>query len=464
VKIRKIRVPFRGIFTTFVLKNKIMAKNLFLTNRFFIGLGILIVVFLAAFPFKILFPVAQAMLVMFVAMALADTILLFHRNTRLSATRTPPNLMSLGDSNRIGLRVENPTGYDWQLKVIDELPFQFQKRDFELEMTVQAGRFAETTYDLTPTERGEYHFGDILLLAASSLGLVQRRFRIPAAAMVPTYPSVIQMKKYELKAVKQIANQYGIKKIRRLGHSYEFEQIKTYVPGDDIRTLNWKASGRRATLMVNQYEDERSQQVYCILDKSRVMRLPFNGLTLLDHSINATLVISNIILQKKDRVGLFTFSDKLGTTLAADAHPRQLQRILEELYHQKEGSNEANYELLYYAVRKLVRGRSLLMFFTNYESVFALERALPTLRLLNDLHLLVVVFFKNTEIETFALEDAENTESIYNQVVAQKYTREKMQMVQILRQHGIQAILTRPEDLSIHTINKYLELKSRGLI
>jgi uncharacterized protein (DUF58 family) len=175
-------------------------------------------------------------------------------------------------------------------------------------------------------------------------------------------------------------------------------------------------------------------------------------------------VISNIILQKKDRVGLFTFSDKLGTTLAADAHPRQLQRILEELYHQKEGNSEANYELLYYAVRKLVRGRSLLLFFTNYESLFALERALPTLRLLNELHLLVVVFFKNTEIEAFAQQDAENTETIYNQAVAQKYVREKMQMVQVLRQHGIQAILTRPEDLSIHTINKYLELKARGLI
>jgi uncharacterized protein (DUF58 family) len=219
--------------------------------------------------------------VLFVAMSVADAILLFHRRTRLDATRNAPTLMSLGDPNPIQLRIQNPTGYNWHLKVIDEIPFQFQKRDFELQMTVKAGESTETTYDLTPTERGEYHFGDILLFATSNLGLIRRRFRVEAAAMIPTYPSVIQMKKYQLKAVKQIANQYGIKKIRRLGHSYEFEQIKTYVPGDDIRTLNWKASGRRANLMVNQYEDERSQQVYCILDKSRVMRLPFNELTLL---------------------------------------------------------------------------------------------------------------------------------------------------------------------------------------
>lgn len=281
---------------------------------------------------------------------------------------------------------------------------------------------------------------------------------------VPVYPSVLQMKKFELKTLQQIAHQSGIKKIRRLGHSYEFEQIKNYVAGDDFRSLNWKASSRRAQVMVNQYEDERSQQVYCIIDKSRVMRMPFGGLTLMDHAINTCLVISNIILQKKDKAGLFSFSDKLGSTLNADNSPNQLSRILYELYREKEGKGEASYELLYYAVRKLIKGRSLLILFTNFESMFALERILPTLRLLNNLHLLVVVFFKNTEVEDFTKKEATTTEEIYHQTIAQKLMNDKLQMMQKLRQYGIQTILTRPEDLSINTINKYLELKSRGLI
>jgi uncharacterized protein (DUF58 family) len=296
------------------------------------------------------------------------------------------------------------------------------------------------------------------------LGLMERHFVMPAEKMIPVYPSVIQMKNFELKAFKQIAHQSGIKKIRRLGHSYEFEQIKNYVAGDDFRAVNWKASSRRAALMVNQYEDERSQQVYCIIDKSRVMRMPFGGLTLLDHAINTALVMSNIILQKKDKAGLLTFSDKIGTTLAADNAPSQLGRILHELYREKEGKGEASYELLYYAVRNLIRGRSLLLFFTNFESTFALERVLPTLRLLNNLHLLVVVFFVNTEIEDFAKAEVQTTEDIYHQTIAQKALNEKVQMMQKLRQYGIQTILTRPEDLNINTINKYLELKSRGFI
>jgi uncharacterized protein (DUF58 family) len=194
------------------------------------------------------------------------------------------------------------------------------------------------------------------------------------------------------------------------------------------------------------------------------MKMPFGGLTLMDHSINAALVMSNIILQKKDKAGLLSFSDKLGSTLAADNSPNQLGRILHELYREKEGKGEASYELLYYAVRRLVRGRSLLLLFTNFESQFALERVLPTLRKINNMHVLVVVFFINTEIEEFAKQEAKTTEDIYHQTIAQKFRDEKTQMMQKLRQYGIQTILTRPEDLNINTINKYLELKSRGVI
>ncbi len=409
-------------------------------------------------------PFAQTAFVVVCGVVLADYGLLFNKNTQLSATRRTPKLLSLGDANRITLDISNRSNQRLQVSLIDEIPFQFQKRDFDMHLSMAANEARRTDYELKPTERGEYHFGKINLFAASRLGLVQRRFQSDVEKMVPVYPSVIQMKNFELMALRQIAHQSGIKKIRRLGHSYEFEQIKNYVAGDDFRAINWKASGRRNVLMVNQYEDEKAQQVYCIIDKSRVMRMPFGGLTLMDHSINAALVMSNIILQKKDKAGLLTFSDKLGSTLAADNSPNQLGRILHELYREKEGKGEASYELLYYAVRRLVRGRSLLLLFTNFESLFALERVLPTLRKVNNMHVLVVVFFINTEIEEFSKQNVQTTEDIYHQTIAQKFRDEKTQMMQKLRQYGIQTILTRPEDLNINTINKYLELKSRGLI
>jgi uncharacterized protein (DUF58 family) len=216
--------------------------------------------------------------------------------------------------------------------------------------------------------------------------------------------------------------------------------------------------------MVNQYEDERSQQVYCIIDKSRTMKMPFEGLSLLDYAINTSLVISNIALKRHDRAGLLTFSDKLGSAIKAERRANQLNLILNALYNEKQRDFEADFELVYHSVRNLISGRSLILFYTNFESMYALDRALPMLRKINMQHLLVVVFFKNTEVEAFSQELSANLEEMYQRTLGQKYIIEKQQMMQRLRQFGIQSILTAPEDLSLNTVNKYLELKSRGLI
>ena len=188
------------------------------------------------------------------------------------------------------------------------------------------------------------------------------------------------MKKYELQVFSKTAVFQGIKKIRRMGNNNEFEQIKNYVQGDDIRSVNWKATSRRGELMVNQYQDERSQQVYCVIDKSRSMRMPFDNLTLLDHSINSALVLSNIILRKGDKVGVVTFSDKLGSRLPAESTTTQLRRIMDVLYKQKTRFMESNYERLYFGLRNVIKGRSMVLLFTNFESMYALKRNLPLLR------------------------------------------------------------------------------------
>jgi len=439
-------------------------KQLFLANRFFWLFGALAVLFVLSFWLPPFYPVAQVLFVLCLSAVLLDAILLFGRQMEVRAQRQTPKVFGLSDQNTVHIWLENASPLPLRIKLIDELPVQFQERGFERQLSLKAGAEQTIGYELRPVERGEYAFGRINLFLATPLGLLERRMQQGEADKVPVYPSILQMKQLELRALDRIAQHPGIKKIRRIGHSYEFEQIKNYVRGDDYRSINWKASSRRNTLMVNQYEDERAQQIYSVIDKSRVMRMPFEGLSLMDYAINASLAISNIALQKYDRAGLITFSDKIGAALKSDSKPTQLNKILLALYKEKERPVEANYELLYYAARKLVKGRSLLLLYTNFESMFALERVLPVLRRINRIHLLVVVFFENTEIRAFVEQEAETVEDIYHQTVARKFLNEKMQMVQKLQQYGIQSVLTRPEDLSVNTVNKYLELKSRGLI
>lgn len=437
---------------------------LYLTNRFFWVFGGLAGLFALSYAFGFLFPLAQAAFLAALVLVGVDLALLFVRRPNVLCARETAAVFSLSDPNPVSLRLHNAGGLRLRLTVIDELPVQFQRRDFEERLSLAPDESSIVRYELRPLSRGSYHFGNVNVFAATRLGLVERRIVFDQQREVAVYPSIIQMKRYELRAMKHIAHETGIKKMRRIGHSYEFEQIKNYVQGDDYRGINWKASSRRAALMVNQYEDERSQQVYCIVDKSRVMRMPFEGLSLMDYAINTALAISNIILKKQDKAGLISFSDVMGATLKAERNAGQLNRILEALYREKERSGESNFELLYEAVRRLISMRSLLLLFTNFESSYALERALPILRRLNRLHLVVVVFFENTEIRALANEEVERTADIYRQTVARQFLQEKKEMVHKLRQYGIQAILTRPQDLTLNTINKYLELKSRGLI
>lgn len=439
-------------------------KNLFLTNRFFGLLGAFVALFGLSFAAPMVFPVVQSLFVLVLVLVVLDLFILYNKNIELHCERVLPKVFSLGDENPVHIHIQNLSNTKLHINIIDELPVQFQIRDFEKQVILESNERHQVEYQVRPLVRGEYQFGAINLFLSSRLGLAERRWRVESTATIPVYPSILQMKQFELKAFDRIAMFKGIKRLRRIGHSYEFEQIKNYVRGDDYRSINWKASSRQATLMVNQYEDERAQQVYSIIDKSRAMRMPFNGLSLMDYAINTSLVISNIALQKYDRAGLVTFSDKIGTALKADSQPAHLNKILYALYKEKEHVLEANYELLYYAIRKLISGRSLLLLYTNFESMYALERVLPILRRINNFHLLVVIFFENTEIRDFVKQKVDTLEGIYHQTIAQKFLSEKAQMVQKLHQYGIQAILTAPEDLSINTINKYLELKSRGLI
>jgi uncharacterized protein (DUF58 family) len=281
---------------------------------------------------------------------------------------------------------------------------------------------------------------------------------------LPVYPSFLQMRKYELMAISNRLNEIGIKKIRRLGHSMEFEQIKNYVAGDDYRTVNWKATARQGNLMVNTYTEERSQHVYCVIDKSRAMKMPFEGLSLLDYAINASLVLSSVALLKEDKAGIITISNRKGAVVAAEKRPTQLNKIMEVLYREKTRYLETNMELLYNTIRGTLKQRSLVVFFTNFESMSALERQLPFLKRIAKFHLLVMVFFENTELKTLSEQSASNVEGIYIKTIAEKFVYEKKLIVRELARHGIQSILTAPKNVTVNTINRYLELKANQKI
>jgi len=426
-----------------------------------IGVGIL---YCIAFIFPALLGAAGYLLLILIAFVLMDILILFLAKNGIEGTRIAPEKLSNGDENAIGINIKNYYTFPIGVKITDEIPEQFQVRNFEIKRQIKASSQDDIQYYLRPTERGEYTFGNLNIYVISPLKLISRRFTFNKDQMVPTYPSYIQLRKYDLMAFSNNLFQYGVKKIRRIGHTMEFEQIKEYVQGDDIRTLNWKATAKKNSLMVNQFQDEKSQSIYMAIDKGRVMKMPFNGLSLLDYAINATLVLSNVILKKQDKAGMFAFSKKVENRVVAEKRSSQMQQILESLYNIKTDFFESDYSRLYADVKKNINQRSLIILYTNFETLDSLHRQLPYLKGIAKSHLLVVVFFQNTELNEIINSKAVTIQEVYDKVIAEKFAFEKRLIVNELKKYGIYSVLTQPENLTLDTINKYLEIKARGIL
>lgn len=383
---------------------------------------------------------------------------------QISCVRIVPDRFSNGDFNEIILKITNSFRFDVNLSIYDEMPYQLQISDYNIDTQVKANETKTIKYEIKPLERGEYVFKNINLYMSTSLNLVQRKFILEAEQKVPVYPSYIQMHDFSLMAFESTQKRDGLKKIRKIGQSREFEQVKHYVQGDDVRFINWSATARKSDLMVNQYQDEISQNIYSVIDMGRNMMMPFHGMSLLDYAINASLALSNVIIKKYDRAGLFTFSDKAGSFLKADSHLAQVQKIADRLYHQSTDFLESNFELLFQHARTMMKGRSLIILYTNFEGISSMRRQLKYLKAINRMHILLVVFFENTELFDLVNEESESLEDIYTKTIGMQFIMEKRQIVKELNQNGIYTLLTDPNQLTVNTINKYLEFKNRGLI
>ncbi len=437
-------------------------KSLFFSRRWYWLFVAVIGTFVLSYGIAFLYDVGRILLFFFLLAAALDYVILFGRREPVAVTREMSDRFSNGDHNNVRLVVRNQNAFRVSLRIIDELPDQFQSRNFSLSCTLRANESCELDYTLQPKERGEYHFYSINVFIKSPFGLLVRRKVLDGEKMVRVLPSYLALRHYEMLAMSNNLSESGNKRIRRIGHSLEFEQIKEYVAGDDIRNINWKATARKGgQLMVNSFTDEKSQQVYCLIDKGRVMKMPFDGMSLLDYAINATLMLSHVALVKQDKAGLLTFADQIGTFLPAGRKAMQMTNILETLYNQQTRFLETDYEKLYAFVRTRITQRSLIALFTNFESLSGLQRQMPYIRAIARNHLLLVIFFENTGLVELQEQRADDIEDVYVKTIADKFAYEKRLIVKELNQHGIATILTAPENLTVQTVNKYLEIKAR---
>lgn len=437
-------------------------RSLFFTNRFFYAGLLIAFCYVIAFFLPPIYIIAKILTLVFIFSVIVEIFLVYIPKTSIEVIRKYPERLSNGDENELELFVTNHYQFPLNIRIIEEFPIQLQLRDFQFRKRFKSGQNTKFDFKIRPTERGSYKFG-LTNVFISVFGLIEKKIKINEPISIACYPSYLQLKQFQLYSTAQLQNQFGMKRIRKIGTNTEFENIKNYTIGDEYRLINWKATAKANRLMVNQFQEEKSQPVYSLIDLGRTMRMPFDGLKLLDYSINSSLVVANISLQKNEKAGLITFNKRIQDHVVADRKNHQMQLILEKLYNVQTDFLESDFGQLYAYIKRKLTQRSLFFIYTNFETIDGLERQLPYLKLIKKSHVVVLILFKNSELKKLNYQKAKTTTDIYDQTIAEKFNYDKELIINRLHQVGILTIYCEPQELSINLINKYLEIKARGL-
>ena len=437
-------------------------RDLYLSPRLFAVLVGLAVTFVLGHFFPVFVRLGDVALVALVGIVAGEAVVLWRG--RLLVTREVAPRLSNGDENPVRLRVASSYLVPVRAEVRDEAPPEFQRRDLRLLVRVAPGESEEVSYVMRPVRRGAYRFGHVVAFASVGLGLVLRRFRGGEADEVAVYPAFHQLRSLDLVLRTERLDALGIRPVRRRGAATSFEHVREYARGDEVRHVNWRATARRGHLMVNQYEDERAQPVVCLLDSARTMQMPFDGLTLLDHAINATVMLAGVALAKGDMPGVALFGRHPGAFVMPDRRRGQMEQVLQALYRATPEEGESDLGRMAVEVERRLPRRSALVLFSNVASHAGLARMLPALRRLSARHLVVVVLFDNPLLRTLGETIPTDLEAAYGLAVARRMRAERFLLRTELQRAGLRVLHVPPQALTPSLVGEYLTIKAEGAL
>jgi uncharacterized protein (DUF58 family) len=394
---------------------------------------------------------------------LVDGALLRHAR-KLQVTRECDPTLSLAANNVVVLRAANRAPFRLRFHLKDTPPpgFPVDRRLFTA--TLRPGETWTASYHVTPPERGDFAFRDLFLRCRTPLGLLIRAFAVPAAVPIKVYPNVSLIREYELLARQDRAHQMGLRHTKRMGAGLEFERLREYLPDDEPRRLDWKATARRGLLMSREFQIERSQNVMLLLDLGRTMASRLEALTKVDLAVNACVLVAYVAAQADDRIGLYTFAAEPGALLPPARGKGQVLALLEALYRVRGGTEEANYRTAFASLSVQLRKRSLILLFTDLIDPDSSRRLIETISMLTGKHLVVCVAFGDHELTALVRRKPETSDDVYRQTVAISMLEDRRLAIAELSRRGVLVVDASPSDLAVTAVNKYLELKRGGKV
>jgi uncharacterized protein (DUF58 family) len=385
------------------------------------------------------------------------------RRVMLEVTRTCDDKLSLGTENLVRLSVRNSSYSGVRVAVRDEYPEEFAARGNVQSLRLLPRSEVDMVYYVTPSSRGDFTFGDVYMRVWGTLGLAIRQISFPMKRKVKVYPNLLEMRRYDICQRHTYAVQPGRRVVRFRGKGTDFESLREYVPDDDFRTIDWKASARRGKLITRQYQEEKSQNVMIVLDCGRVMGPIIAGLTRLDHSINAGMMLAYIAAIKGDKVGLTAFADDIIAYSPPRQGKSQTLNLLRLTYNLANASGDSNYyRAIPYLSRKWTR-RSLIVFFTDLISPESSKPLISQIATLAKKHLCLCVAMSDPAIASSARgENLEKPEDAFIAAAARQVLHDRQMAKAMLSRAGIIVLDVPPERFTSSVVEKYLEIKAHA--
>ncbi len=386
------------------------------------------------------------------------------RRAQLKVARRVPNRLSVGVGNKIELDVINSSSRAWHLRLKDDVPEEFDADPEELAFKISASSRARLAYKVTPRKRGKFSFGAVHVRVRGPAGLMWHERSIALTEAVAVFPDLRGASRLLLSDAALDLVNLGLRQLRRDGRGSEFARLRDYAQGDSVREVDWKATARRTRPVTRVMESERSQTLLIGVDAGRSMAARVDGLTKLDHAVNAALFLAFVAIKNGDRVGLVVFADGVKSYLAPNGGRTQYRKIVDALYSARPHLTYVDYLALFKELNVRLLRRSLLCVFTDFIDEDQASTMVDPMRRLAKRHVPLCLSVKDTALAGLLNAQPPEAEVAYQHAVASELLLEREAMKRKIGQGGVQMIDVNPDELSLAAVNKYLEIKARGAL
>lgn len=400
--------------------------------------------------------------VLLLLVAAADFVLA--RRAPIKIWRELPVRLQVGVANPVTLHLINTANRAVRLDVRDDSPEEFESKPGVLSLTISASSRAKLHYTTTPGKRGKFEFGALHLRVRGPFGFTWHERMVPASVAVSVFPDMRGASRLLLSDAALDFVNLGLRQLRRDGRGSEFARLRDYSQGDSVRDVDWKATARRGRPVTRVMESERSQTVLIGVDAGRSMAARVDGLTKLDHAVNAALFLAFVAVRNGDRVGLVVFADGIKTYLAPSAGRLQYRKIVDALYTAKPHLTYVDYLALFKELNVRLLKRSLLCVFTDFIDEDQAQTMVDPMRRLAKRHVPLCLSVKDAALAQLLETAPQDAEVAYQHAVASELLLEREAMKRKVGRDGVTVVDVEANQLSLAAVNQYLEIKARGTL